>query len=216
MSELCEGKCCRTGALRNLVCGASRTPKQPCFPAASKRVIVRIFFISPPPYSTTPTPFPQPALLATVVKHRRNPQLQRADRQVSAPWSSQLFWLSVAFSGCRTARLRPATPERLASAKKSWLCWTRSTRPSARWVPQNTRAHMYYVFHDLCYVCPLLENVCRSFAHDLPWRARKSKHASWYTWCTVFACDIHVLVTYYSWTLWCIWFYEASIQAFKG
>lgn len=48
MSELCEGKCCRTGALRNLLCGASRTPKQPCFPAASKRVIVRIFYFSPP------------------------------------------------------------------------------------------------------------------------------------------------------------------------
>lgn len=53
MSELCKEKFCRAGSRRSkkkhlLVCGASRTPKQPCFPAAFKRVIA-CRFPRPPP-----------------------------------------------------------------------------------------------------------------------------------------------------------------------
>lgn len=45
---------------------------------------------------------------------------------------SPLSCVSSALCGCRTARLRPATPERSAWAKKSWLCWTKYTRTIAR------------------------------------------------------------------------------------
>lgn len=176
MSELCEGKYCRDGrgGENLLVCGASRTPKQPCFPAAFKRVIVRVFLGGGgfAPSSTTPPQFPHPALLATVVNIVRtlscSGPIGRFQHHEAHSSSGSLLPSQAVGLRASDLLLQSARPQQRShdSAGQDPHVRAYGERPKTHTHTRARAAH--YVSHALCYVCPLLENLCRSSTNDLP------------------------------------------------
>lgn len=186
MSELGEGG----GAL--LECGASRTPKQTCFPEAFKRVIVRGF--------SSPLHLCLHHSQPCRCRHRRDSEQQRADQQRHEARRPPGSLLPSPAVGRRPSDLllQGAGPQQggHGSAGQDPRVRAHGERRT-----QHTHTHTY-VFHALCYVCPLLENLCRSPADDLPRRARKSKTLGVDGLNNIiFKYFLHpVSVTYHSWS----------------